>query len=107
MIKFLEPAHLPLPILNVPGNHKHWPHIDVSIDNPCHGVDHTWTTDDKTHARSAGQVTVCLGCVACALLVSECNEPDPRGGTCIGYLDDGNPDDAKDNGDMQSAQNLR
>ena len=64
------------------------------------GMNHPRAPDDEENPRPPSEVPVCGGGVRCGLFVAETDEPDPRGDERFGDFDDGDADDAKDEGGL-------
>lgn len=67
-------------------------------------MQHTRSADDKTHSRTAGEISICGGGVGRSLFVAETDEADSGGETRFGDFDDGDADDAKDYVDVEGGE---
>jgi len=64
------------------------------------GVHDPGATYDEENARASGEVSVGAGGVGSGLFIAETDEPDPRRDESFGDFNDGDADDAKDDGDV-------
>lgn len=70
---------------------------------PGHGMQYSWSSDDKTDARLGRQVSIHAGSVGGSLLIPEGDKLDPKVDGFLGNLDDGDADNAEDDGDAEIA----